>query len=230
MSEQKVSAEHQLQSNWSFWFDQKKANKQSTFSEGLQLLGSFNTVEEFWRFYVYLLKPSQLPKNVSIHMFRNKMKPMWEEYPNGGCWIVKLKKHSEFADRLWEQLCFACIGEIFEDPDVCGVVFSNRKEEDVVSIWNADNANTTVRFRIGEKLKQILQLTTNTIIEYKSHAKSIKDKSTYKNAELYKVPATPLTTNAGPLGHVMFGDVPIAPVALASAKFGVESVTSATSS
>ena len=36
-----------------------------------------------------------------------------------------------------------------------------------------------------EKLKQLLSLSPNTVLEYKKHCTSIKDNSTFRNAKLY---------------------------------------------
>ena len=82
---------------------------------------------------------------------------------------------------------FACVGETFEDLDVVGVVLSVRKLEFILSIWNRDNAEPDRRFKIGERLKQILKLDPNMPIEYKNHLKSMKDRSTYRNGRTYIV-------------------------------------------
>jgi translation initiation factor 4E len=87
-------------------------------------------------------------------------------------------------DRLWEQLVFALIGEEFEDPDVVGIVVQIRVKEDVLSVWLADKAP---KFRVGEKLKQILHLGPSTVIEYKNNRSSMKDHSGLRNAQAYYV-------------------------------------------
>lgn len=82
-------------------------------------------------------------------------------------------------------MVIATIGECFEEPDVVGVTISIRKSDDLISVWNADNRNEEIKFRVGEKMKQILDLEPSTIIEYKSHANSMQDMSTYRNAKAY---------------------------------------------
>jgi translation initiation factor 4E len=48
----------------------------------------------------------------------------------------------------------------------------------------------------SEKLKEILMLDSNTLVEYKFHANSIRDMSTFRNAKPYVfAAATPATTN-----------------------------------
>ena len=48
----------------------------------------------------------------------------------------------------------------------------------------------------SEKLKEILMLDSNTLVEYKFHANSIRDMSTFRNAKPYVFAATtPATAN-----------------------------------
>jgi translation initiation factor 4E len=86
---------------------------------------------------------------------------------------------------MWQDMVIATIGECFDEPDVVGVTISIRTKDDLISVWNADNRNEDTKFHIGEKMKQILDLEPSTIIEYKSHAVSMQDMSTYRNAKAY---------------------------------------------
>lgn len=94
----------------------------------------------------------------------------------------------------------ACIGEAFEMPDVVGCVLSTRLKDDVLSVWNVSNRETQARFRIGEKLKEVLDLDMNALIQYKDHMQSLQDYSTYKNAKNYMfAPSPSATPNIGTL-------------------------------
>ena len=62
-------------------------------------------VEDFWRLYVHLRRPvDDRPTVCDYHVFREGIKPMWEDETNvnGGKWIVRLKKG--VAARYWEDL------------------------------------------------------------------------------------------------------------------------------
>lgn len=192
--------QHRLQSPWTFYYDKKiargadkeKEKKDSSksaldaFKENLKKLGTFNTLEGFWQHYAHIQTPDELPQNHDIFMFRGEKVPAWESFPNGGCWIIKVRKHNGIIARLWEELLFACIGEIFEEPDVAGVVLSTRIRDDLISVWNADNSiNAETRFKIGESLKEILNLDQSTKVEYKDFSGAIKDGSTFRNAKAY---------------------------------------------
>lgn len=43
-------------------------------------VGSFNTVEGFWKNYVHLKRPSKIGTNVNVYLFRDGQGhvPMWE--------------------------------------------------------------------------------------------------------------------------------------------------------
>eukprot|EP01117_Protostelium_nocturnum_P019035 TRINITY_DN8130_c0_g1_i1.p1 TRINITY_DN8130_c0_g1~~TRINITY_DN8130_c0_g1_i1.p1 ORF type:complete len:138 (-),score=29.31 TRINITY_DN8130_c0_g1_i1:106-519(-) len=106
---------------------------------------------------------------------------MWETFPKGGCFIKKLKKTEDNTlTRLWEELMIATIGEQFEDPDVVGIVLSIRPKEDVISIWNKDNHNYTLRTKLSDVLRNVWGTEYYSGIEYKNHSVSIKDRSTYR--------------------------------------------------
>jgi len=123
-----------LHSEWTFWFEKRDYRSQEEEIKGmsktdweskLQKIGSFTTLEGFYAYYSHLVRPSQLPRLSSYHLFREQTKPTWENYPEGGHWLVTMKKAAEdktLLDRLWEQLMFSLLGEEFEDPDVVGIV------------------------------------------------------------------------------------------------------------
>jgi len=133
-----------------------------------------------------LQNPNDIPKDHDLFLFRNQHIPAWESFPNGGAWIVKVRKKNGIISRLWEELVFACVSEAFEEPDLVGAVLSVRMREDIISIWNRDNSeNTERRFKIGEKLKDILNLDESTQIAYKPFQSAIKDGSSFRNARQY---------------------------------------------
>lgn len=189
-----VEGEHKLQTPWSFWYD--KGQHQHTkdaekYRAMLIKLGSFDTVESFWKMYLHMKRPSALEHNVNLYLFRDgaNIAPMWECFPHGGCWILKVKKRKDSGisvlGKLWQDLVLAAVGEAFEEPDVVGVSVCIRRNEDLLCVWNADSRNKQIQFGIGEKMKQVLELEPSTIINYKHHFQSLQDYSSFKNAKAY---------------------------------------------
>ena len=93
--------DHVLNGAWSFWYDKKQSKKSgdatSEFRQRLHKIGTFDTVEGFWKLYCYLKRPSSLDINVNLYLFRDgpRIAPMWEAFPRGGCWILKVKKKKD---------------------------------------------------------------------------------------------------------------------------------------
>lgn len=158
-------------------------------------------------------RPSALDKDCNYYLFREQLVPAWEvedqrstlsqTFPNGGCWILKVKRTSGVLGKLWQDLVsplhladqqvFAAIGEAFEDPNVVGVMMARRNKEDMISVWNSANTSFS---SIGDKLREILGLDPSTIVEYKMHKQSLVDGSTFRNAQAYVFAAKPEETSA----------------------------------
>lgn len=86
-----------------------------------------------------------------INIFRSPIAPLWEDAANagGGRWVLRLRKG--VADRVWEEVVFALVGERIGGDDersdsaggkVNGVVLSVRKDEDILSLWCAPSSRT----------------------------------------------------------------------------------------
>lgn len=94
-------------------------------------------------------RPSELAQMADYHLFKKGVRPIWEDEENrkGGKWVVRLKKG--VADRYWEDLCFAMVGDQFVEAseEVCGAVVSVRNGEDILSIWTATNGGRNIKIR-----------------------------------------------------------------------------------
>jgi translation initiation factor 4E len=187
------SGDHPLETSWSFWWDsklQRNADQSSSaayksYEQSLHKIGTFSTVEGFYRHYAFIQRPDDLPKDHNLFLFRHTTTPAWESFPSGGCWIVKVRKHNGVINRLWEELVFACIGEWLEDPEIVGVCLSTRARDDNISVWHKGTNGDAARLMIGEKLKEILNLDESTQVEHKFFKSAIADGSTHRNAKPY---------------------------------------------
>ncbi|ESP04867.1 hypothetical protein LOTGIDRAFT_211681 [Lottia gigantea] len=185
------SGEHPIQFNYSLWFSKRTPGKQTTsYDQTLRFVGSFASVEQFWSYYTHLSRPSELSGHSDYHIFKEGIRPMWEDDANkaGGKWIIRLKKG--IASRCWENLVLAMLGEQFMvGGEVCGAVVSIRYQEDILSLWNRTANDHVTTSRIRDTLKRILNLPPNTIMEYKCHTDSLKyvfrDRSSYRNTDLF---------------------------------------------
>ena len=146
-----VAEPHKLSRTWTFWYVKRQVgkNSQESYLNSIRQIGSFSTVEEFWHFYQYLVRPSVLTQNSNFYVFREGVRPMWEDAANrkGGKWIVRLPK--KLVSRYWEDLLLAVVGGKFDVGDeLTGIAVSVRYNEDVVSVWNATADDNEAKRRI----------------------------------------------------------------------------------
>jgi len=148
----------------------------------VQPVASFHSVEQFWHTYRHLKRPSDIGEKVDFHLFKEGIKPVWEDTANrkGGKWILRLKKG--LSSRIWENLVLAMIGEQFlVGEEICGAVCSVRNQEDIVSLWNRTADNPAITNRIRDTMRRVLNLPVNAILEYKKHDDCLRDQSSYRH-------------------------------------------------
>lgn len=162
-----AAAPHPLTESWTFWYlhrsnsqrfrahkhrDQHNGDgfegvlpqsgpapvNDSEYEKQVQKVGTFASLEDFWAIYSHLKRANQLDAGSDIHLFRNAIRPVWEDEANanGGKWILRFRKG--LAARLWEELVFMIIADQVDMPsdEICGLVLSVRHNEDVISVWN----------------------------------------------------------------------------------------------
>jgi len=127
-----------------------------------------------------------LPSVSDYHIFKEGIRPVWEDEANkrGGKWIIRLKKG--VADRYWEDLLLAIVGDQFMEAgeEVCGAVLSVRSGEDVLSVWTKIDGGRNIKIR--ETIKRLLSFPPDTNIIWKSHDDSIAQRSALDDARQQK--------------------------------------------
>lgn len=179
---------HQLRNAWVFWFRPpiSKANGFIEYEKTLHPIASVDTAEQFFSVYQHLKRPSTLPLVSDYHLFKKGIRPIWEDDENksGGKWVVRLKKG--VADRYWENLLLAIIGDQFGEAsdEVCGVVLSVRNGEDIISIWaRAENQRC---LKLRETMRRVLSFPPDTKIDWKGHDESMQHRSAIEEARREK--------------------------------------------
>ena len=68
---------------------------------------SFIQIEDFWGIFQHLRKPDSSKPGVEFQMFKDGIKPMWEDECNksGGKLSFKLKK--DFTTIIWEEMVYS---------------------------------------------------------------------------------------------------------------------------
>eukprot|EP00038_Savillea_parva_P029425 m.71032 g.71032 ORF g.71032 m.71032 type:complete len:185 (+) comp8681_c0_seq1:564-1118(+) len=178
-----------LTDTWALHFSARsgpRARVQS-FEEQVKELGTFSNVHAFWEYFSHLAPAGELPQLSDYHLFKKGIKPMWEDPANehGGKWIVRIRKG--LASRFWEKLVIAIIGDQFDvDDEVCGAVISIRYREDIISVWNRSAGKRDVTQKIKKTMQKVLELPMDCVMEYKAHDASLRDKSSFRNTDVFR--------------------------------------------
>jgi hypothetical protein len=110
-----LSGQHKLNSEWVFWYISRNEKVHNIpYEERLKKIAGFSTLEDFFKYYVYLKSASEVERNTDLSIFKEGHKPLWESCPDGGCWFFRFKKSDDpqDIDLRWEKLVFALIGNL----------------------------------------------------------------------------------------------------------------------
>ncbi|KAG2180464.1 hypothetical protein INT44_003468 [Umbelopsis vinacea] len=179
---------HPLHYTWVFWFMHRPPGAKITnYESGMKKIASFSSIEDYWAVYSHLKRPKDLPNISDYHLFKQGVRPVWEDTMNvnGGKWIVRLKKG--LASRYWESLVMAIVGDQFDvGQEICGAVLSIRNSEDILSVWNQSAHEGRTNLKIRDTMKKVLNLPADTIMEYKTHNDSLNDHSSFRNTDIFR--------------------------------------------
>ncbi|KAF8700037.1 Eukaryotic initiation factor 4E, partial [Rhizoctonia solani] len=177
-SEVDTSVLHPLRHKWTFYFDSKPPPPRTTgespvpytpsntetgeYEAGLKVVGKFRTVEDFCRLFNWLKPPSKLERSSNYHMFKEDIKPMWEDpaNANGGKWVITMRNNPVLLDRCWSWLAMGLVGQELDDREdmICGAVVSLRSRIDRIQLWIRQKDDVERVNAIGKKLVKLLDL------------------------------------------------------------------------
>ncbi|KAJ1026946.1 hypothetical protein NDA16_002239 [Ustilago loliicola] len=196
------AATHPLQHEWTLYFDTRSAGpstpgfappspsvpapptptlSSSSWEANLRTIGAYAAVETFLGCFAKLHRPSQLERHSSYHLFKDGIKPMWEDPRNdkGGKWTLTFRQRNPaLVDRSWLWLVLGLIGEELDREDeTCGAVCSVKPRGDRISLWVRDMSNVETVNRIGMKLIALLEIAKEPgiLLEFSSHSAKYDD-------------------------------------------------------
>ncbi|KAL5122822.1 Eukaryotic translation initiation factor NCBP [Glycine soja] len=177
-----------------FWYTRRTpgVRNQTSYEDNIKKIVEFSTVEGFWVCYCHLARPASLPSPTDLHLFKEGIRPLWEDSANcnGGKWIIRFKK--VVSGRFWEDLVMqifssvlALVGDQLDYGDnICGAVLSIRFNEDILSVWNRNASDHQAVMALRDSIKRHLKLPHSYVMEYKPHDASLRDNSSYRNTWL----------------------------------------------
>lgn len=169
------NVKHPLNSSWTLWYTKPPVDNNESWSELLKPVVKFNTVEEFWGIFHAIPKVNELPPRSDYHLFRNDIRPEWEDEENakGGKWFCQFKGKRDDLNELWIRALLSVIGETIEkdENEVNGVVFNVRKGSVKIGLWTKSCDEARLK-AIGETFKKVLKLGDEEKIEFLRHKDS----------------------------------------------------------
>jgi translation initiation factor 4E len=103
-----------LNSIWIFWYaSRKEKDHHIPYSERLINIAEFSSLEDFFRYYLYIKSVPDIERNTDLGLFKQGYQPLWESCPDGGCWFIRFKKTDDPVDIdvKWEKLLLALVGK-----------------------------------------------------------------------------------------------------------------------
>lgn len=130
-------------SSWSLYYMDQRDTASGAFEP--TEIAQIPSIESFWRVFNNVPKPSELPVNATLYLFRTNVAPKWEDPKNrnGGCftWWTNDFFEGQLSgqlDKRWERVCCMCLGESWSEPlraHVMGVVVKLRERAHSIQLW-----------------------------------------------------------------------------------------------
>ena len=137
-----------LENKFSFWYrisedviqyqTPKQALDKKEYEVQVKKIAEFDTVEDFWGIFQHLRKPDSCKPGIEFQMFKEPIKPMWEDENNKNGGRISIKLCKDYTTIIWEEMIFALIGGILPQEmkdEINGIVVTSRKEFNTLQIW-----------------------------------------------------------------------------------------------
>jgi translation initiation factor 4E len=138
---------------------QKNIN-QEEYTESIKQVYEMKTIDDFYNIYSFLKKPDNSSSGIEVALFKNKIRPVWEETSNkeGGKLSLKLKKDQ--SNCIWDELVVRFVGNSFpliDNNEINGVLFSVKNYFISVQIW-FKSYNNSISDALNQSLKEVFGL------------------------------------------------------------------------
>lgn len=178
-------------SDWTLWSDSRsdisQDHRSGYFGERLSMICDIRNVDTSNQYNIYMKLPATLPRGSTLYVFRDEYRPMWETFPDGGCWTVKFGQDDERLKSSWDNLVQGCLRDGLGSDNVAGVVLGSRPRDFSVSVWLKSARSPSDRFDVLDELKNALHLREGDMLQYKDFDESIRDDSSKLHAATYRV-------------------------------------------
>jgi hypothetical protein len=178
-------------SEWVVWYDVKQdaaeASASGFFGDRLQEICTIDAIDKHHQHEVYMKSAEELPKSANLYVFREGVRPMWENLPEGGAWSMKIKRGDVRVGEAWRRLVSDLRDDGLGSKNVAGVVLSSRAREYSLNVWLTCGQTSVLRFEIMDRLRKAWGLLEGDMIQFKDFRESLVDDSSRVNAVMYRV-------------------------------------------
>ena len=187
-----MDGDKELSTGWSLWEHQR--NLSNNYDQNSCCIGSFYTIQDFWRYYNNYPKPSEVffdgnckpvVKNpdreiASLSLFRINSEPKWEHDSNkdGGEVAVRKFKNVSQLDYYWLLLSMFCIGEQSKHCDkITGIrivdssIPNNRRKLHRIELWFSA---LDIKNEIDLEFRNLLKLEPFIQTYFKEHSTAVE--------------------------------------------------------
>ena len=168
-----------LSNKYIFWFRisddiiknqfQKQTIDSTEYENQVKKIGEFDTIEDFWSLYQHIKKPDNCKQGIEIQLFKDPIKPMWEDEYNKKGGKLSLKLNKGYTTIIWEELILGIIGNILPkeiNEGINGIVFSSKKESNILQIWFKDY-NKNYYVELEQCIRDLIQIPNEVPLDIK---------------------------------------------------------------
>ena len=163
---------------------QKEILAKEKYESQVKKIAEFDTIEDFWDIFQHLRKPDSCRPGIEFFMFKEPVKPLWEDEnnKNGGRFSIKLKQG--YTTIIWEEMIFTLIGGILPEEirdEINGIVVMSKKEFNTLQIW-FKTFDTNITSEIEKCLRDILVIPEEVKLEPKQFNVTVNNNNINNNS------------------------------------------------
>ena len=182
-----MSNSKKLSDKFAFWYHINEISTDQEYESQIKKLAEFDTLDDFWAIFQYLKKPDDCKQAIEFQLFKDPIKPMWEDENNKDGGRIALKLRKEFSNLVWEELVFAFVGGYFAKEikdEINGLVINCKKDFNTLQIWIKSYTNE-VTSAIEKNIREILNIPKEVALDIKPFNQPQKEYNNYNNYSNY---------------------------------------------
>lgn len=156
---------------WLFDVNDDKETTEKTFFDKIRKTIKITTLNDLSTFYSRFKKPKDMPGGCEVYLFKENIRPLWEDEKNidGGSFFLHIKK--TFANKIWENLLMSVVSE--SEPElkcINGLIMRVLRLEVVFYVWTS-KLKKSDEVKLIQWLKDTAGLSSKIKLEFKPHPK-----------------------------------------------------------